>query len=166
MPTLEKVRRRTARVLDNVAEGWGRLWDRARTAITRFTPKKHADGLQPSGSEWLPATPGWGVLGAEVKETDREIVVRLEVPGMEADDFDIQVIDDALVVRGEKRWQRSDTEGRYHLLECAYGEFERVVPLPRPVDDSHARAKYRRGVLSVTLPIAKAYQRRRIEIAG
>ncbi|MCF6361789.1 MAG: Hsp20/alpha crystallin family protein [Gammaproteobacteria bacterium] len=165
MAILNPIKQRTANVLDNVTEGWSRLWDRARTAMTRFTPKKHENDLQAQGSEWLPATPGWSVLGAEIKETGKEIVVRLEAPGMEADDFDIQVSDDSLLIRGEKHWQRSDTKGRYHLLECAYGEFERVIPLPRPVDDGHAKAKYRRGVLTVTLPITKAYQARRIDIA-
>ncbi len=165
MAILNPIKQRTANVLDNVTEGWSRLWDRARTAMTRFTPKKREDDLQAQGSEWLPATPGWSVLGAEIKETGKEIVVRLEAPGMEADDFDIQVSDDSLLIRGEKHWQRSDTKGRYHLLECAYGEFERVIPLPRPVDDGHAKAKYRRGVLTVTLPITKAYQARRIDIA-
>ncbi|VAW97784.1 heat shock protein, putative [hydrothermal vent metagenome] len=165
MAILNPIKQRTANVLDNVTEGWSRLWDRARTAVTRFTPKKREDDLQAQGSEWLPATPGWSVLGAEIKETGKEIVVRLEAPGMEADDVDIQVIDDSLLIRSEKHWQRSDTKGRYHLLECAYGEFERVIPLPRPVDDGHAKAKYRRGVLTVTLPITKAYQARRIDIA-
>ncbi len=165
MAILNPIKQRAANVLDNVAEGWSRLWDKARNAVTRFTPKKRDDDLQAQGSEWLPATPGWSVLGAEIKETGKELIVRLEVPGMEADDFDIQVIDDTLLIRGEKHWQRSDTEGRYHLLECAYGEFERAIPLPRPVDDGHAKAKYRRGVLTVKLPIAKAYQTRRIDIA-
>ncbi|HEB93975.1 MAG TPA: Hsp20/alpha crystallin family protein [Gammaproteobacteria bacterium] len=165
MAILNPIKQRTANVLDNVTEGWSRLWDRARTAVTRFTPKKREDDWQAQGSEWLPATPGWSVLGAEIKETGKEIVVRLEAPGMEADDFDIQVIDDSLLIRGEKHWQRSDTKGRYHLLECAYGEFERAIPLPRPVDDGHAKAKYRRGVLTVTLPITKAYRARRIDIA-
>jgi len=83
---------------------------------------------------------------------------------MEADEFDIQVVDNYLVVRGEKQWQRDDKKGRYHLTECAYGRFERAIPLPKGVDDTQARARYRRGVLTVTLPVSEHYRSRRITI--
>jgi HSP20 family protein len=85
---------------------------------------------------------------------------------MEADDFDIQVVDDYLVVRGEKQWQRDDKKGRYHISECAYGRFERAIPLPKAVNDSQAKAKYRRGILTVTLPVSDRHRARRITING
>jgi HSP20 family protein len=92
------------------------------------------------------------MLGGEVFEDEQRIVVRLEVPGMEKSDLDIQVEDDQLVVAGEKRFERESTEGRWHTLQCAYGSFRRVIPLPAPVKSEEARASYRNGVLRVELP--------------
>jgi HSP20 family protein len=82
-------------------------------------------------------------------------VVRLEVPGMDKNDLDIGVQDGALVVHGEKRFEQENTEGRYRVLQCAYGSFRRVVPLPVAVLADRAQATYRNGVLRVELPKAE-----------
>ena len=80
------------------------------------------------------ASDRWSMLGGEVFEDDKRLVVRLEVPGMVKDDFDLQVVlEDALVVRGEKRFEGESSEGRWRVLQCAYGSFRRVVPLPTAV---------------------------------
>ena len=73
---------------------------------------------------------------------------------MEREDFTVQVVDDVLVVQGQKRSKREETRGRYHVLECAYGRFERAIALPAAVDPDAAAATYRRGVLTVDLPKA------------
>jgi HSP20 family protein len=64
------------------------------------------------------------------------------------------VVGDALVVRGEKRFEREESEGRWRVLQCAYGSFRRVVPLPAPVLADRAKASYRNGVLKIELPKA------------
>ena len=71
------------------------------------------------------------MLAADVQETDDEVTVRLEVPGMEAGDLDLEVIDQTLRVSGEKRVHSEDTRGRMDVLESAYGRFERLVPYLR-----------------------------------
>ncbi len=106
----------------------------------------------------------WGLLAAEVEEQADDVVVRLEAPGMEAGDFDLAVIDDFLVVRGEKRATREERRGEFHVMECAYGEFERAVPLPVPVEEGKAQARYRKGVLTVRLPKTAGGRRRRIDV--
>ena len=83
---------------------------------------------------------------------------------MDKDDFDISVVDDYLVVRGQKHMDRERSEGRFHIMECAYGRFERVIELPVHVDDAQASARYRHGVLSVTLPKSKSAIRRQITV--
>jgi len=92
------------------------------------------------------------MLGGDAFEDDERVVVRLEAPGMERDDFDVQVVGDALVVRGEKKFERESTEGRWRVLQCAYGSFHRSVPLPAAVRADAAQASYRNGVLRVELP--------------
>jgi HSP20 family protein len=74
---------------------------------------------------------------------------------MSRSDFDLQVLGDQLVVRGEKRFERESSDGRWHMLQCAYGSFQRAVPLPGPVVADEARANYRDGVLRVELPKAR-----------
>jgi len=83
---------------------------------------------------------------------------------MNADDFDISVHDDVLVVRGEKKYRREQTKGHYHLLECAYGHFERALPLPAIVDESQADATYERGVLTIRLQKKQGSLRKRIQV--
>ena len=164
MSTLGQLRQGAVQVLENIEDGWNSLWSRAKHAVTRFTPGKQQREQATETGEWPVASPGWGVLSAEVKNSGDDIIVRIEVPGMEINEFDIQVMDDYLVVRGEKRWQQDDKKGCYHITECAYGRFERAIPLPKSVDDAQARARYRRGVLTVTLPVSGHYRSRRIAI--
>ncbi len=155
------------RAWESLAEGWQQLRQRASRAITRFQPfRKDSDEIGSAEDELMHRALRWGVVAAEVEERDDEIIVRLEVPGLEPDDFDINVIQDLLVVRGEKRMEREQKRGKYHVMECAYGSFERTIPLPRAVEASGVKARYRRGVLSVRLPIAESARVRRIEVKG
>ena len=64
----------------------------------------------------------------------------------------IEIGGDTLQVRGEKRFERESTEGRWRVLQCAYGSFQRSVPLPAPVRGEEASASYRDGVLRIDLP--------------
>lgn len=139
---------------ENLTEGWRHLARTAAGALTRFKAGEKTD--LPAKSEvddgnWLPSL-GWGMLGGDVYEDDKRLVVRLEVPGMEKEDMQVEVVGDALVVSGEKRFQREGGEGRWRVMQCAYGSFRRVVPLPAPVRIDEARASYKNGVLRIELP--------------
>lgn len=154
------------RAWDHLAQGWQQLIERAGTALTRFSPSGRREALETREERLLRESSRWGVLAADVRETDNDIHIRLEIPGMEADQFDIQVSDSILYVRGEKRLQRESQDGRFHVYECAYGSFERAIPLPAEVDDSAAKARYRRGVLDIALPKTRRAKHQRIEVKG
>ncbi len=151
---------------DTVAEGWSRLRESAGSALTRFRPGETAN-LPPRGeiddSAFLPSH-GWAMIGGDVFEDDRRVLVRLEVPGMDKKDIHIEVLGDTLTVRGEKRFEREATEGRWRVLQCAYGHFHRSVPLPTAVKSEEARATYRDGVLRIELPKAEASKPRTVEV--
>ena len=164
MATLQHLQREFGRAWQHLNEGWGQLRRHASRALTRFTPREDTDGLQRAGEQVPAAAPDWGLLAAEVRDSDDEIVVRLEAPGMEAENFDLEVVDDVLLVRGEKQVQRDRSHGQYHIMECAYGAFERAIPLPSPVDQSRTRARYRRGVLEVTLAKEARARKRHITV--
>ena len=164
MTPLDQLREGLGRAWESVSDGWRRLWDRAGEAMTRFRPARRGD-LETAQDQAMTHSPGWGLLTADVREEEDNVVVRLEVPGMEPEDFDVDVVDgNILVVRGEKQAQTSGNRGRYHVVECAYGSFERAVRLPATVDESGAKARYRRGVLSVELPKTRPGGRRRVEV--
>ena len=166
MSTLQQFREGMSQAWDALMDGWRELYHRAANAITRFTPRGPKGELAPRDDHELAIrSSGWRVLAAEVFDDDDRVVVRLEAPGMEADEFTLQVVDDMLVVRGQKQLQRERTEGHYHVSECAYGSFERAVRLPDEVDSEKATARYRRGVLRVELPKSPARRRQTIKVA-
>lgn len=153
-----------SRAWDQLTEGWQELRERASHALTRFYPRRTGNDVETVSDQLSQYGPGWGMLAAEVSDDGSNIEVRLEVPGMEPDGFDLHVNDDLLIIRGEKHAEREGEQGRFYLMERAYGRFERVVPLPAAVDDSRAKAKYRRGVLTVKLPKVSGSVARRIEV--
>lgn len=138
----------------SVADGWRQLWRAGSEALTRFRPGEKTDlpDRATVDEEPWPTNLGWSVLGGEVFEDESRVVVRLEVPGLDKDELQIEVDGDRLVVSGEKRFEREATEGRWRVMQCAYGAFRRVVTLPTAVDPDAARAGYRNGVLRVDLP--------------
>ena len=165
MSTLQQVWEGLHEAWDLFQEGWQRFSKRAAGAITQFTPGKIAvkNGGEHRG-ELATRSTGWGVLTAEVFDDDDMVVVRLEAPGMEREDLDLQVLDDYLVVRGEKHFESEKKQGRYHVTECAYGGFERAIPLPAEVQTDRAKATYQKGVLRVELPKATMLRKRAIKV--
>lgn len=147
MSPFQHLRDEFSHAWDALLDGWQRLYRRAAGAMTRFGP-----GARSEGAELAERSAGWGVLAGEVLDGEDKVVVRLETPGMSKDDFDLEVVSDYLIVRGEKRVSREETQGRWQITECAYGRFERAIPLPAPVDSEQASASYDRGVLRVELP--------------
>lgn len=164
MTNLDQVRGGVGRLWEHLSEGWHQLRQRASQAITRFNPHSKSGDVETSEEQVLQHTSRWGLLPADIIADESEVVVRLEAPGMEAGNFEIEVRDGVLVVRGEKRLERERREGRYHLMERAYGSFERAIPLPTEVDESRAQAKYKNGVLTITLQKSERARARRIEV--
>src|SRR3954465_12401063 len=108
--------------------------------------------------------PAWPSV--EVVQSDKDIRVSAELPGLDEKDVEGLVDDDVLTIRGEKRAETEDKERRF--TERYYGRFERVIPLPFAVEEDKAEASFNNGVLTVTLPrSAKAEDRaKRIAISG
>ncbi len=159
MSTLDQIREGLSRAWDSITEGWRELREMAAEALTRFHPS-------PEGTDALPQRRSvrWGLLAAEVTDEDQDVVVKLEVPGMSSEDFDLEVVGDVLVVRGEKRVSWDNRSGNFYVSERAYGRFERAVRLPAPVDETGAKARYDAGVLTVRLPKVEPKRRSRITI--
>jgi HSP20 family protein len=118
----------------------------------------------------VPAFGGFGRDGGwphvELSETDKDIRVTAELPGLDQKDVEISVEEGVLTLSGEKRAEIEDKDRGYS--ERSYGRFERRIGLPLSVDREHADATFRNGVLTVTLPKTEAAKQnvRRIPING
>jgi len=143
---MEPLKHLLARAWDSLAEGWRELLTRSSGALTHFG----AGAPTPTGADDQ-GFPSWGLLPAETWETAQSLVIRIEAPGMAREDIDLSVHGNALRIRGEKRSGRQPDERHYHLMERAYGKFERVIPLPHGVDAEKAEVTYRAGVITVIL---------------
>ena len=108
-----------------------------------------------------------GAHGFEVSETDDEIRVKAELPGIDEKDIEVTLDEDVLTIRGEHKQQHEEKKRNYHVSEMSSGSFYRSFPLQAAVDRDKATAKFKRGVLTLTLPkteLAKA-ERKRIPIS-
>lgn len=88
----------------------------------------------------------------EVVETDTSIEVTTELPGLEEKDVEISVADGLLVIRGEKKTEKSEKRKNYRIFERNYGAFERTVALPRGIDPETIKATMSKGVLKIEAP--------------
>ena len=103
-------------------------------------------GLTNNGDRptWAPAI--------ELKNTETEITLRAELPGIEGKDLDIQVTRDAVSISGEYRSETKTDAGRVLRSEFRYGSFRRVVPLPAEIQNDQVKAEFQAGILTLTLP--------------
>lgn len=110
--------------------------------------------------------PSLAMPRTDVAETDDAIEVSVDLPGLEEKDVDVSVSGDVLTVRGERKNEREEERKGYYLSERSYGSFYRTVPLPPGVDRDNAKASFKNGVLTVTLPKTQEAQRqvKRIEV--
>lgn len=101
--------------------------------------------------EWEPAI--------ELKETDQEILLKAEIPGVESKDLDIEVSEDAVSIAGEHREESKTEEKGMLRSEFHYGRFQRVIPLPTTVQHEGVKSTFKDGVLTLTLPKAEGTRR-------
>lgn len=98
----------------------------------------------------LPA--GLNVPAVEMTETGKSYKITAELPGVAAEDVEVSFEDGMLRIAGEKKEEREENEEGYRLCERSYGAFERLIGLPAATDDSKIKAKFKNGVLTVTVP--------------
>jgi HSP20 family protein len=129
------------------------------------TLQREIDRIFDTFSGGLPTRGGIGIFPSlDVTETDKEIKISCELPGLEEKDVQLSLTDDILTIRGEKRAEVEEKNGGYQHMECAYGAFSRSVELPAHVDPNQVKARMKRGVLKITAPKTPAPNATRIEI--
>ena len=126
---------------EKLVEGWNALREKAAHALTHFTPSETSQEVSQR----------WALVAADITEHKHSISVEMELPGMEKNDITLNLRGNQLVISGEKRSDSTRHEGTLVITERAFGSFKRVLSLPCNVSDQGAKAKYRKGVLKITL---------------
>jgi HSP20 family protein len=90
-------------------------------------------------------------LSLDVAETDDQVIVTAEVPGIKAEEVDISLRDNVLTIKGEKKHEAEEKGKDYHRIERAYGSFSRAVTLPSYIDPDKIDATSKDGVLTITV---------------
>lgn len=104
------------------------------------------------------------IPSAELEETDQAITLKLEVPGMEAKDLDVEVTESAVSIKGERKSESKTEEKGVVRSEFRYGTFERVIPLPAPIKTGEVQAEYKNGMLHLTLPKAESVAQSAVKV--
>jgi HSP20 family protein len=100
----------------------------------------------------------------DFEDKDDEVVVVAELPGFDEDEVTIEVMDNRLILRGQKDLENEERGSNYYRLKRGVTEFTRVIPLPPGIDADNARAKFKNGLLRVVLPKAEDARAKRIEV--
>jgi HSP20 family protein len=123
------------------------------------------------GFETIPAGMLEGHLGAfsptvDMKEGEKELTIKAELPGMDEKDIEVSLADDTLTIQGEKKEEKEEKGKGYYHAERSFGSFRRVLPLPAGIDTRKAEASFKKGVLTITVPKTEEAKRKvkKIEI--
>lgn len=136
------------RQMSGLRERWDSLFDDFFTDFPRWSSLRRPFDIEPlrrlSGGDLVPAV--------DVTEQDARYLINVELPGLDESDISVEVQDDLLTLRGEKRAEREEQDKGYHLTERSFGSFTRSFRLPGDADVAKASAGFSKGVLSITVP--------------
>lgn len=119
--------------------------------------------------------PGWSESGAttgawspnvDIFESENELVVKAELPGIDPKDVELNVENNVLSISGHRKLEFEDKKENYHRVERAYGSFSRSFSLPRLIDETKIEAEYKDGVLTVHIPKHEKAKPRQIKISA
>jgi HSP20 family protein len=143
-------------------------------ALVRYNPWHEMNSLQRQLNHLFDdaLTPeNWGDFGnlskvpaAELTETDDAVHLKLEVPGIEAKDLDVQVMADRVAIAGERKSETKIEEDDRTRSEFRYGKFSRVIPLPARISNTNVTADYKDGILNLTLPKAEEEKNKVVKV--
>jgi HSP20 family protein len=115
-------------------------------------------GDEPSSTtSWSPAV--------DIYETEEEITVHAELPGVDRKDIGLNLEKNVLTLKGERRFEKETKQENYHRIERAYGGFSRSFSIPAIVDEEKIRAEYKDGILKISLPKKEQVKPKQIQIA-
>ncbi len=141
-------------------------------AIQRWDPLRELSSLKNQMDKILETLIGEGeeiksgswVPPVDIYETENEIVIKAEVPGVSQEDIEIKIEDDTLIIRGEKKFARDVEREVYHRAERVYGKFQRSFIIPKSIEKDKIKATLKQGVLTIILPKKEEVKPKEISI--
>jgi HSP20 family protein len=140
--------------------------------IARWDPFKELEALQERVNRVFQERMGGATAGTrnwapvvDAYEDESSIVLRVELPGMKKEDIDIEVMEDALTIRGERKFEQTEKQN-YVRVERPYGPFERTFAINVPVKTGEITASYKDGLLEITLPKAEETKPKKVEVSA
>ena len=141
-------------------------------SVVRWDPFRDVMALREEVNRLFGRTLGEGAGAAvwtpavDVFDTKDSIVLKAELPGMKPEDIDIEIDDNVLTIKGERRFKEQVEEGRYYRLERSYGHFSRSLTLPQGVRGEQVQAQFDQGVLEVRVPKAEEVKPRKVAVTA
>jgi HSP20 family protein len=111
-----------------------------------------------------PSTSRPWVPPVDIRETENELMLKADIPGMKFEDIDVRLENGTLTLRGERKFADDKKEGGWHRVERSYGTFERIFTLPDTVNPEAVTADYKDGTLTVTLPKKEIAKPRQVKV--
>ena len=143
-------------------------------AVVRFEPFRELAALQNEMGRWMGQMMGGQTTSTEngttwlpavdVRETDKDLVLSFDLPGIKEDDIDVELDDNVLTVTGRREREEKESGDRFYRYERRFGTFTRSITLPTGVDENSISADYTNGVLEVHVPKPEEPKPKRIQV--
>ena len=145
------------RELDRLQNEVNRLFEGYNSNADVPAPARQNSGAALMARAWSPAV--------DIAETQNEVVLRAELPGLKQDDIDIELTGDTLTLRGERKFENEERKDNFVRVERSYGRFQRSFTLGVPVQNDQVSATYRDGVLEIHLPKSEQTRPRKVQVS-
>lgn len=107
-------------------------------------------------ADWMPSV--------DISETDKEFVIKAEIPGVKKEDVKVTIENGMLTIKGERKMEKEEKGKKFHRVERSYGSFVRSFRIPDGVDESKVKAEFKDGMMNVALPKSEKAKSKALEI--
>jgi HSP20 family protein len=149
-------------------------WDPFRSTLVRWDPTRELDEMTDrlsrlvgrratTGTEEALVTADWAPI-VDIQETDKEYLVKAELPEVKKDDVKVTIKDGLLTLEGERRQEKEEKAKKFHRVERSYGKFVRAFSMPEDADDQKVYADFKEGVLNVHITKSETLKPKAVEV--
>lgn len=140
-------------------------WDPFRDMVTlREKMNRLFEDYYPARTEEKDIVAGSWAPSVDIYETENELVLTAELPGIKEDDIEIKLEDNTLAIRGDRNFEKETKEENYHRIERSYGSFFRSFTLPAYIDQEKIEAEHENGILRIAMPKKQESKSRKVRV--
>ena len=140
-------------------------WDPFRDMVTlREKMNRLFEDYYPARTEEKDIVAGSWAPSVDIYETENELVLTAELPGIKEDDIEIKLEDNTLTLKGNRNFEKETKEENYHRIERSYGSFFRSFTLPAYIDQEKIEAEHEKGILKISMPKKQEAKSRKVRV--